>query len=63
MLNPFFIDQFRDITTELIALFFLLLGIYFSRFKNIYFLTAVLIRPSYFVFVIIHLFNYLKKEI
>ena len=63
MLNPFFIDQFRDITTELIALFFLLLGIYFSRFKNIYFFTAVLIRPSYFVFVIIYLFlNYLKKR-
>jgi len=63
MLNPFFIDQFRDITTELTALLFLLLGIYFSRFKNIYFLISILIRPSYFVFVIIYLFfNYLKKR-
>ena len=63
MLNPFFIDQFRDITTELTALLFLLLGIYFSRLKNVYFLISILIRPSYFVFVIIYLFfNYLKKR-
>lgn len=63
MLNPFFIDQFRDVTTELIALFFLLIGIYFSKFKNIYFFISILVRPSYFVFVIIYLFlNYLKKR-
>ena len=63
LLNPFYIDQFRNITTELVALFFLLLGIHLSKFKFIYFIISVLIRPSFFVFVSIYLFfDYLKKR-
>lgn len=63
LLNPFYIDQFRNITTELVALFFLLLGIHLSKLKFIYFIISVFIRPSYFVFVFIYLFiDYLKKK-
>lgn len=63
LLNPFYIDQFRNITTELVALFFLLLGIHFSKFKFIYFIVSVLIRPSFLVFVSIYIFfDYLKKR-
>ena len=56
LLNPFYIDQFRNITTELVALFFLLLGIHLSKYKFIYFIISVLIRPSYFIFVSVYLF-------
>ena len=54
LLNPFIIDQFRDLNTEMPAMF-LLSGMYSKKFNNAYFLISILIRPSYLVFIIIYI--------
>ena len=63
LFNPFIINQFRDLTTEITSLLFLLLGIHLNKLKSVYFIIAVLIRPSYFVFIIIYfLLQYIKQK-
>jgi hypothetical protein len=61
-INPWLIDQFRDIMSEIPALLFLLLGISQKRFKNLYFIISILIRPSYIVLVVVYMIFAYKKS-
>ena len=49
--NPWIIDQFRELTTELPALVFLCLGFSNKKFRHVYFIISFLIRPSYLLFI------------
>ena len=48
--NPWIIDQFRELTTELPALVFLCLGLSNKKFRSMFFVISFLIRPSYLLF-------------
>ena len=50
--NPWIIDQFRELTTELPALVFLCLGLSNKKIRPMYFIISFfLIRPSYLLFI------------